>query len=47
MEGHLATELWSTEIEIDAVLDKKIMELGDVMSFEIGDTLMFNSTSRI
>ena len=44
-EGHLATELWSTEVEIDAVLDKKIMELGDVMNFEIGDTLMFNSTS--
>ena len=44
-EGHLATELWSTEVEIDAVLDRKIMELGDVMNFEIGDTLMFNSTS--
>ena len=30
-ESHLATELWSTEIEIDAILDKKVMELGDVM----------------
>ncbi len=44
-ESHLATELWSTQVEIDAVLDRKIMELGDVMKFEIGDTVMFNCTA--
>ena len=43
-EGHLATELWFTKVQIDAVLDEKIMELGRVMDLEIGDTVMFNST---
>ena len=41
-EGHLATELWFTEIELDAVLDEKVMDLGEVMNFELGDILMFN-----
>ena len=43
-ESHLATELWYTKVQIDAVLDEKIMELGQVMDLEIGDTVMFNST---
>jgi flagellar motor switch protein FliM len=43
-EGHLATELWYTKVQIDAVLDEKIMELGRVMDLEVGDTVMFNST---
>jgi flagellar motor switch protein FliM len=43
-EGHLATELWYTKVQIDAVLDEKIMELGQVMDLEVGDTVMFNST---
>ncbi len=44
-ESHLATELWSTEVQIDAVLDEQVMTLGDVMNFEVGQTLMLNGTS--
>ena len=43
-ESHLATELWATEVDLQAVLDEKIMLLGDVMKLEIGSTIMFNST---
>jgi flagellar motor switch protein FliM len=43
-EGHLATELWYTKVKIDAVLDEKVMGLGQVMDLGIGDTVMFNST---
>ena len=45
-EGHLATELWSTKVQIDAVLDEQSMALGDVMNFEVGQTLMLNATSN-
>src|SRR5664279_3324558 len=33
-EGHLATELWATQLEIDAVLDEQIMSLREVMNFK-------------
>ncbi|MBN4051815.1 flagellar motor switch protein FliM [Parvibaculum lavamentivorans] len=42
-EGHLATELWSTNVQIDAVLDEQQMTLGEVMNFEVGQTLMLNA----
>ncbi len=42
-EGHLATELWQTQIQIDAVLDQQVMSLRDVMNFKVGQTLMLNS----
>ena len=42
-EGHLATELWSTKVQLDAVLDEQRMSLGDVMQFEVGQTLMLNA----
>jgi flagellar motor switch protein FliM len=45
-EGHLATELWYTQVQIEALLDEKVMELGQVMDLEVGDTVMFNSTSE-
>lgn len=41
-EGHLATELWSTEVPVDIVLDEQFMSLKDVMDFEVGQTLMLN-----
>jgi len=44
-EGHLATELWSTKVQIDAVLDEQQMTLGEVMKFEVGQTLLLNATS--
>jgi flagellar motor switch protein FliM len=43
-EGHLATELWCTRVEIDAILDEQIMSLNKVMGLQIGDTMMLNST---
>jgi len=42
-EGHLATELWQTQIQIDAVLDQQVMSLRDVMNFKVGQTLMLNA----
>lgn len=41
-EGHLATELWSTNVELEAVLDEMPMSLNDVMNFEVGQTLLLN-----
>ncbi len=41
-EGHLATELWSTNVELEAVLDEMPMSLHDVMNFEVGQTLLLN-----
>ena len=43
-EGHLATELWSTKLKIDAVLDEQLMSLSEVMNFKVGQTLMLNAT---
>jgi flagellar motor switch protein FliM len=42
-ESHLATELWSTNVEIEAVLDQQVMLLKQVMELEVGDTLMLNA----
>ncbi|PCI87781.1 MAG: flagellar motor switch protein FliM [Hyphomicrobiales bacterium] len=41
-EDHLASEIWRSEIEVEAVLDEFEMRLGDVMNFEVGQTLMLN-----
>jgi flagellar motor switch protein FliM len=41
-EGHLATELWRTNVDIEAVLDELPMTLNAVMNFEIGQTLLLN-----
>lgn len=48
-ESHLATELWRTQVDIDAVLDEQTMTLKQVMDFKVGQTLMLNATpeSRI
>jgi flagellar motor switch protein FliM len=43
-ESHLATELWSTDVEIDAVLDEQVMNLRDVMQFKVGQTMLLNTT---
>ncbi|WP_439817325.1 flagellar motor switch protein FliM [Zavarzinia sp. CC-PAN008] len=42
-ESHLATELWQTEVQIDAVLDELTMPLGEVMTLKVGQTIMLNS----
>jgi flagellar motor switch protein FliM len=48
-ESHLATELWSTTVDIKAILDEQVMPLKSIMDLEIGQTVMLNATpeSRI
>ena len=41
-ENHLANELWSTELQVDAVLDELTMPLREVMEFQVGQTVMLN-----
>src|SRR5580692_1647464 len=43
-EGHLATELWSTRLEIEAILDEQIMPLNQVMNLEVGQTMMLGAS---
>lgn len=42
-EGHLATELWATEVDVEAVLDEMHMSLEDVMKMQVGQTLMLKT----
>jgi flagellar motor switch protein FliM len=41
-EGHLATELWHTGMEVRAVLDEQEVSLRKVLDLKVGDTLMLN-----
>jgi flagellar motor switch protein FliM len=43
-EGHLATELWTTETEVRAILDEQQVPLSRVLDLKVGDTLMLNAT---
>jgi len=43
-ESHLATELWSSQLEVRAVLDEQQVNLKRVLELKVGDTLMFNAT---
>ena len=43
-ESHLATELWSTKVDIDAILDEQTMPLNQIMNLEVGQTMMLNAT---
>jgi flagellar motor switch protein FliM len=43
-ESHLATELWSTKVDIQAILDEQIMPLNQVRNLEVGQTLMLGAT---
>jgi flagellar motor switch protein FliM len=43
-EGHLATELWTTQIDIRAVLDEQQISLKEVLNLEVGQTIMLNAT---
>ncbi|GJL97126.1 MAG: flagellar motor switch protein FliM [Hyphobacterium sp.] len=44
-ESHLATELWSTQMEVSAVLDEIRMPLGKVMDMKVGDTFFLDASS--
>ena len=43
-ENHLATELWATEVDIQAVLDEQEMSLNEILKMEVGDTVMLNAS---
>ena len=43
-ETHLAEELWSTDIELDVVLDEQEMRLSDVMGFLPGSQIVLGAT---
>ena len=45
-ETHLATELWRANVDLQAVMDEVSMSLGEVMNFEVGQTIMFNKTPK-
>ncbi len=42
-ENHLATELWSTRVDIAAILDEQLMPLSKMMNLQVGETMMLNS----
>ena len=42
-EGHLASELWATRLEVRAVLDEVNRPLSDVLNLKVGDTLMLDA----
>lgn len=42
-EGHLATEVYASDIELDAVLFDRRMSLNDVMKLDVGQTLMLET----
>ncbi|MGQ0664510.1 MAG: flagellar motor switch protein FliM [Pseudomonadota bacterium] len=44
-ENHLAGELWETDVNIRAILEERVMTLGDILNFKIGTRLMFDATS--
>ena len=42
-ESHLATELWTTQMEVRAVLDEQQVSLHRVLNLAVGDTIMLNA----
>ena len=42
-ESHLATELWTTNMEVRAVLDEQQLSLHQVLNLKVGDTVMLNA----
>jgi len=43
-ESHLASELFSTRVDIDAILDEQVMSLNRIMRMQVGDTVMLNAS---
>jgi flagellar motor switch protein FliM len=42
-EGHLATEIWRTKVEVRAVLDEMQAPLSRVLNLRVGDTLILDA----
>lgn len=45
-ETHLASELWLTDVQLEAVLDQVSLPLNDVLQWKVGSQLMLNTTSE-
>ena len=43
-ETHLATQLWQTDVSIDAVLDQQMMSLNTIMNLKVGSQIMFDAS---
>lgn len=43
-EGHLANELWATELPLTAILDEQRMSLREVMNLKVGQTIVLNKS---
>jgi flagellar motor switch protein FliM len=43
-ESHLASELWSTAMEVSAVLDEHEVPLQKMINLKVGDTIMMNTS---
>ncbi len=43
-ESHLAEEMWSTEVQMEAILDEVWMPLNRILNLEVGSQIMFNAT---
>ncbi len=41
-EGHLASELWSTDVEVQAVIEESTFDLREVLNWVVGTQLRFN-----
>lgn len=42
-ESHLATELWTTQMEVRAILDEKQLPLSQVLNLKVGETIVLNA----
>ena len=42
-ETHLAEELWSTDVDLDVVLDEQVMSLADVMALQPGSRITLSN----
>ena len=45
-EGHLASELWRTRVEVRAIMDDIKAPLKTVLNLKVGDTLMLNAPAE-
>ena len=43
-ETHLASELWATDIEMEAVMDDMVVPLSQVFDLKVGSRIVFNTT---
>jgi flagellar motor switch protein FliM len=43
-ETHLAEEMWSTEVSMEAILDEVDMPLSKILNLRVGSQVMFNAT---